>query len=78
MAMARTVDSSLFDPAVPVIIQGITGRAGRTHAQLMRAYGTTSSAASQRRRRRRRADRRHPGLWHRAREAVCAPARARA
>ncbi len=38
--MARTVDSSLFDPAVPVIIQGITGRAGRTHAQLMRAYGT--------------------------------------
>jgi succinyl-CoA synthetase alpha subunit len=25
---------------VPVIIQGITGRAGRTHAQLMLAYGT--------------------------------------
>jgi succinyl-CoA synthetase alpha subunit len=38
--MARPVDSSLFDPAVPVIVQGITGRAGRTHAQLMRAYGT--------------------------------------
>jgi succinyl-CoA synthetase alpha subunit len=34
------VDSSLFDPAVPVIIQGITGRAGRTHAQLMQRYGT--------------------------------------
>jgi succinyl-CoA synthetase alpha subunit len=34
------VDSTLFDPAVPVIIQGITGRAGRTHAQLMQRYGT--------------------------------------
>jgi hypothetical protein len=34
------VDSSLFAPTVPVIIQGITGRAGRTHAQLMQAYGT--------------------------------------
>jgi succinyl-CoA synthetase alpha subunit len=34
------LDSSLFDPTVPVIIQGITGRAGRTHAQLMQAYGT--------------------------------------
>ena len=30
----------LFDPTVPVIIQGITGRAGRTHAQLMQRYGT--------------------------------------
>ena len=27
-------------PTVPVIIQGITGRAGRTHAQLMQRYGT--------------------------------------
>jgi succinyl-CoA synthetase alpha subunit len=34
------VDSTLFDPSVPVIIQGITGRAGRTHAQLMQRYGT--------------------------------------
>jgi succinyl-CoA synthetase alpha subunit len=34
------VDSALFEPAVPVIVQGITGRAGRTHAQLMQAYGT--------------------------------------
>ena len=34
------MDSSLFDPTVPVIIQGITGRAGRTHAQLMQRYGT--------------------------------------
>ena len=40
MAMVRAVDSSLFDPTVPVIIQGITGRAGRTHAQLMQRYGT--------------------------------------
>jgi succinyl-CoA synthetase alpha subunit len=24
----------------PVIVQGITGRMGRTHAALMRAYGT--------------------------------------
>jgi succinyl-CoA synthetase alpha subunit len=30
----------LFDPAVPVLIQGISGRAGRTHAQLMQRYGT--------------------------------------
>ena len=36
----RAVDSTLFDPSVPVIIQGITGRAGRTHAQLMQRYGT--------------------------------------
>ncbi len=34
------MDSTLFDPTVPVIIQGITGRAGRTHAQLMQRYGT--------------------------------------
>jgi succinyl-CoA synthetase alpha subunit len=34
------VDSSLFVPTVPVIIQGITGRAGRTHARLMQSYGT--------------------------------------
>jgi succinyl-CoA synthetase alpha subunit len=34
------VDSTLFDPTVPVIVQGITGRAGRTHAQLMQRYGT--------------------------------------
>jgi succinyl-CoA synthetase alpha subunit len=34
------LDSSLFAPTVPVIIQGITGRAGRTHARLMQAYGT--------------------------------------
>jgi succinyl-CoA synthetase alpha subunit len=40
MAKERAVDSALFDPSVPVIIQGITGRAGRTHAQLMQRYGT--------------------------------------
>ena len=34
------MDSTLFDPSVPVIIQGITGRAGRTHTQLMQRYGT--------------------------------------
>lgn len=34
------MDSTLFDPTVPVIIQGITGRAGRTHADLMQRYGT--------------------------------------
>jgi succinyl-CoA synthetase alpha subunit len=34
------MDSSLFHPTVPVMIQGITGRAGRTHAQLMQRYGT--------------------------------------
>ena len=34
------MDSSLFAPTVPVIVQGITGRAGRTHARLMQAYGT--------------------------------------
>jgi succinyl-CoA synthetase alpha subunit len=34
------VDSALFDPAVPVLVQGISGRAGRTHAQLMQRYGT--------------------------------------
>jgi succinyl-CoA synthetase alpha subunit len=34
------MDSSLFDPTVPVVVQGITGRAGRTHAQLMQRYGT--------------------------------------
>lgn len=28
--------------ATPVIVQGITGRMGRTHATLMRAYGTNS------------------------------------
>src|SRR5262245_58727998 len=38
--MASAMDSSLFEPSVPVIIQGITGRAGRTHARLMQAYGT--------------------------------------
>ncbi|MPZ40101.1 MAG: succinate--CoA ligase subunit alpha [Rhizobiales bacterium] len=34
------MDNTLFDPTVAVIIQGITGRAGRTHAQLMQRYGT--------------------------------------
>jgi succinyl-CoA synthetase alpha subunit len=34
------VDSVLFSPTVPVLIQGISGRAGRTHAQLMQRYGT--------------------------------------
>jgi hypothetical protein len=29
------VDSSLFDPSVPVIIQGITGRAGRSYDLMM-------------------------------------------
>src|SRR4051794_32242944 len=40
MKKVCAVDRSLFDPTVPVIIQGITGRAGRTHAQLMQRYGT--------------------------------------
>lgn len=31
---------SFVDPDVKVIIQGLTGRTGRRHAQLMRAYGT--------------------------------------
>ena len=32
----------LFDPTAPLptIVQGITGRMGRKHAGLMRAYGT--------------------------------------
>jgi succinyl-CoA synthetase alpha subunit len=30
----------LFNPTVPVLIQGISGRAGRTHAELMQRYGT--------------------------------------
>ncbi|HUZ75217.1 MAG TPA: succinate--CoA ligase subunit alpha [Stellaceae bacterium] len=34
------MDSTLFAPDVPTLVQGITGRAGRTHAQLMRRYGT--------------------------------------
>src|SRR5262245_22053056 len=38
--MERTVDSRLFDPMVPVLIQGISGRAGRTQAELMQRYGT--------------------------------------
>ena len=32
--------SHLLDPAMRVVVQGINGRAGRTHARLMRAYGT--------------------------------------
>jgi len=37
-----TVSHPLFElsPASPVIVQGITGRMGRRHAQHMRAYGT--------------------------------------
>ena len=31
---------------VAAIIQGITGRTGRQHSQLMRAYGNASSAVS--------------------------------
>ena len=34
------MDSALFATDVPVIVQGITGRAGRLHALLMRDYGT--------------------------------------
>ena len=34
------MDSTLFAASVPVIVQGLTGRAGRTHAELMRRYGT--------------------------------------
>lgn len=29
-----------IDPTVPVIVQGATGRMGRRHAELMKAYGT--------------------------------------
>ena len=36
---ARTMIGSL-SRETPVIVQGITGRMGRTHARLMRAYGT--------------------------------------
>lgn len=34
------MDSALFAPDVPVIVQGITGRVGSLHARLMRDYGT--------------------------------------
>jgi succinyl-CoA synthetase alpha subunit len=40
MIAGRAMDSTLFAPDVPVIIQGITGRAGRTHAELMQRYST--------------------------------------
>jgi succinyl-CoA synthetase alpha subunit len=33
-------DELLLDPHMPVLVQGINGRAGRTHARLMGAYGT--------------------------------------
>jgi succinyl-CoA synthetase alpha subunit len=34
------MDKTLFSESVPVLIQGITGRAGRIHADLMQRYGT--------------------------------------
>lgn len=34
------MDNALFSDSVPVMIQGITGRAGRIHAELMQDYGT--------------------------------------
>jgi succinyl-CoA synthetase alpha subunit len=30
----------LLDPEIPVLVHGITGRAGRSHSRAMRAYGT--------------------------------------
>jgi succinyl-CoA synthetase alpha subunit len=33
-------DELLLNPDMRVLVQGISGRAGRTHARLMRAYGT--------------------------------------
>ena len=33
-------DELLLAPDMRVLVQGINGRAGRTHARLMRAYGT--------------------------------------
>jgi succinyl-CoA synthetase alpha subunit len=33
-------DELLLNPEMPVLVQGINGRAGRTHARLMRACGT--------------------------------------
>jgi len=32
--------TALIDPDVPILIQGVTGRAGRSHARNMRAYGS--------------------------------------
>jgi len=32
--------AALIDPDAPIIVQGITGRAGRSHARSMRAYGS--------------------------------------
>ncbi len=41
-ALVRPHDLTAFvDPNVRVIIQGMTGRTGRRHSQLMRSYGTT-------------------------------------
>ena len=77
-ARARTVDSSLFDPAVPVIVQGITGRAGRTHAQLMQAYGTRVVGGVAARLCSARADRRHSGVRVVRRGGCAHKARARA
>ena len=40
-ALVRPHDLTAFvDPSVRVIIQGMTGRTGRRHSQLMRGYGT--------------------------------------
>jgi succinyl-CoA synthetase alpha subunit len=39
MTLTRPVEP-FVDPDVATIIQGMTGRTGRRHAQLMRAYGT--------------------------------------
>jgi succinyl-CoA synthetase alpha subunit len=37
---ASSTDELLLVPDMPVLVQGINGRAGRTHARSMRAYGT--------------------------------------
>jgi len=37
---ASSSDELLLDPGMRVLVQGINGRAGRTHARLMRRYGT--------------------------------------
>ena len=36
----QTSTQLLLCPDLPVLVQGINGRAGRTHTRLMRAYGT--------------------------------------
>jgi succinyl-CoA synthetase alpha subunit len=38
--MTAAVHLPFVTPDVATIVQGMTGRTGRRHAQLMRAYGT--------------------------------------